>query len=1241
MTQWTPQQQAAIEDRGRSVIVSAAAGSGKTAVLVERLLRILSDTEHRTPAESMIVVTFTNDAAAQMKQRLQRALTQKLTELDGTPDAEDAALWLMHQQSALGSAKISTINAFCFDLIRENAEQCSISPQFGIVEPAGESVYVRKAMQIVMDRWNKQHPDEMEMLYNCLCTRNDAELEDIVLRLAGFLKSIAFPGKWIQDACQEAADPVMLLTRMRERSIQEIGEVLTLVHAARPYAEQAAGSLKENKFLALLEEDLMNIQDHLKAISTVGDPELIANPLHRMAQFTDFPRQKKNTDEEARQVFQLFRNLYKDKYKDVVAGCLAPLRFYHQDLASQASIIPPLLALTQDYSTALFEEKKKHNVLSFDDGERLALSLLGELQEDGTVKRTPLGDRLSEEFNIIMVDEYQDSNNKQDCLFKLLSRGSGISEKTGRLCYGSNAFLVGDIKQSIYSFRLANPQNFMNALEESVLYTECPEGGFARIYLNQNFRSSVGVIDFVNVLFRVLMTETCGEVNYDENEYLNFGAKHYTDCPDTKTTLLFPHTQEEEENIPEDPQGACIASVITDMLARKVPVTLRDGSSRPCQPGDFCILLRSVKNDGAGVQAALEALHIPVMGDDESAFLQLPEIELIRSLLQIIDNPLTDMAMAAVLLSPICGMTPDDLCILKAETHSRRIYLQLQKLMRMEDLPEDCTALREKTSAFLSMYESLRAEADTCALEDLILLIYDRTDLLSLQALYHDADKRRSHLMDFHGYARSYREHADLNHTDGLTGWLRYLDHVEESGKDLDAGPLPPVQLDAVAIKTIHKSKGLEYPFVFLCHTEREFFKKQGQAPVLPDDSGLLGLKLYDRDSCQKSSTAAHRIVLADLQRKQRSEELRLLYVALTRAQQQLFLVMDPEHCRKYCLGNKPKEGEYKMKHLLESAPSAVSLLAPDADCMGDWLVQYLLATNQGDLLLAAIDDQQNGKSRYADFIVHETKTKDAALQTERIALVAEPDTDALSIMDSQLGFVYTSDQIGLPAKHSVTGLAHPDSIASDRMHDPHFLTEAADGKPKKLRGAARGTAVHKIMQYLDFEKAADSPQTALQMLVEEGRLTPTEATAIDNEALAAFFASPLCKRIARADIIHKEKQFFVKIGALGFPEDSDLYKAYAGTDGILIGTMDLLFHDDDGWALVDYKSDYAKDPEPLLREYSLQLGLYCKAAECIFGEPVRKAYLYAFSLQQALEIDPDRIHYTMMEATNENERKN
>lgn len=1239
MTKWTPQQRAAIDDRGRSVIVSAAAGSGKTAVLVERLLCILSDTEHRVPAESIVVVTFTNDAAAQMKQRLYQALSEKLAALSGEED-EESALWLMRQQSALGNAKISTINAFCFDLIRENADICGVSPQFSIVEPAEEAVYVRRALQEVLDRRSRECPEEMEVLYSFFCTRSDEELEDVVLQLAEYLKSLAFPAQWMAEVLRLCKDERVLQDRMLARLCAGLREVLALVERSRPFAEEAGAARKNNEFLTLWQEDVEKLTFHLNMLEHLDRKKLLERPEAHIVAFSRFSTVSKDVDPESKAIFQQFREIYKKKYNALVDEYLRPLRFFGEDSTAQRNIIPPLLALIRQYCDALFAEKQRRNVLSFDDGERLALSLLGEPKADGTIGRTHLGDMLSMQYQLIMVDEYQDSNNKQDCLFKLLSRGGTVNPDTGKLRYGSNAFLVGDVKQSIYSFRLANPRNFMDALGESVPFEACPPDGFARIYLNRNFRSSEGVIRFVNGLCSLLMTEQCGEVTYDENEFLNYGATHYTGCSDTRTTLLFPQTSPETEC--EDAQASCIAETIGDMLRRKVPVRERDGSSRPCRPEDFCVLLRSVKKDGGAVQRALQALEIPVSGDEESGFLQLPEISQIRDLLRILDNPLTDMAMAGVLLSPICGFTAEDLALLKTETKGRRLYLQLRQLTESGGNQPELDTLRQKSAEFLALHEQLRMEADTLSLEDLIQRIYDRTDLLSLQSLYENAEKRRSHLQDFLKFARSYRERADLSDQSGLGAWLRHLDHVEAADKDLEAGAMPSLHLDAVAVKTIHKSKGLEYPFVFVAHMERPFFRSQSKSVVLPDDSGLLGLKLLDRENYQKSSTAAHHVVLADTLCKQRSEEMRLFYVALTRAKQQLFLVMDGGYSRRYCCGaGKPKAGEYKMQQLLEASPDTAPLLAAEAGCMADWVLQYLLATGQGDALVAAMDEDTDGRTNYADFTVKHIGETVQEEHVHRAETTAAADPTAKRRMEAQLAFRYDSPQAVLVSKYSVTSLAHPAQDVTEKLREPAFLRETTDGRQKALRGADRGTAVHKMLQYMDFAAAAADPGKEMQRLLAAGILTDAEFEAIGEEKLRAFFDSALYGRIAASTCVYREKQLFVKIGELELPGDSSLKRAYAGTDGILIGTMDLLFREGDGWVLVDYKTDYARDDASLLAEYSLQLGLYCKAAERILGEPVRRAYLYSFTLDRALEVDPDSIQYNIMEADYEHEGKN
>lgn len=1218
---WTAQQQDAIRDRGRSVIVSAAAGSGKTAVLVERLLEILSDTdaETRVRAEDIVVVTFTNDAAAQMKQRLFTALSEAMNALGS--DADEAKYsWLLQQQSALANANISTINAFCFDLIRENADICGVSPQFRVAEPAEEGIYSSRAIQTVLERWSRTRRPDMEQLYTFFCAKSDDELAAVILAVADYMRSLAFPEHWAEKVRAVCMDTGAVFEKIRRAVCRELAEVRRLLEESRHFAQAAYTGHAVNKFHEIWSEDWENITFHWNFLRTAPMERILEAPLVHCAEFRKFPALRKDVDMENKSIFQQFREIIKKKYQKAVKTYLMPLRYLAEDMQVQQTIIPLLLEMTQDFRQELFEEKKRRNTLSFDDGERLALSLLGTMDEQGRILRTELGEMLSKRYSLIMVDEYQDCNNKQDCLFKLLSRGCTASESGLR--YGENAFLVGDVKQSIYSFRQANPRNFMDALHDSTPLAECAAGDIARIYLNQNFRSSEGVIAFVNALFSALMTQDCGEVTYDENEFLYFGAEHFRSKPETRTTVLLTGGALEDEEA--DTQAECVAARIAEMLAQGTLVYERDGTARPCRPQDFCILLRT--KETAAFVRALADRGIPAAGEETPEFFTRPEIRQIYNLLRVLDNPLTDISMAGVLISPVYGFTMQDLTDLKLLGKRRRVYLQIRSFLdacaQDDALCDAHHALWLKCSAFAASLERMRADADALPLEALLMRIYDETDLLSLQSLYEDAELRRCNLQAFVRLAQGFRTNADLNAQCGLGSWLRYLDHIAEYSPEIDAKP--QTAEDCVKIKTIHKSKGLEFPFVFLAHPERSFSTIPTRALLHMDGEGMLGLRMIDRTKYSKSATAVYHCLLADILHKQHSEEMRLFYVALTRPQQQLFLVMDRESCLHYCRGAyKPKpekEDILMMAMLLAGCPQAVPFLASGASSMQEWILQFLLSGGEAQYLLHTLTTGETCQSPLADYLSMDASRVQPEDAPAPVQLETAADPALLETMQRQLDFRYESRQSELISKYSVTALSHPDTAFDQQLAVPEFLQRK--GKDGSLKGAKRGTAVHKMLQYMDFAAAAEDPEAELHRLQKDGCLTEAEAEALAPEKLRAFFSSDLYRRIAASDRVEKEWQFFVRIGELALPEDSALYRSYAGTDGILIGTMDLLFREADGWVLVDYKTDYVQKPEELTEKYTMQLALYCKAAEYILGEPVRQAFLYSFTLDCMIEAD-------------------
>ncbi|MDE6729366.1 MAG: UvrD-helicase domain-containing protein, partial [Oscillospiraceae bacterium] len=604
----------------------------------------------------------------------------------------------------------------------------------------------------------------------------------ILTNIDKYLNSLAFPDYWLTQAeklCRE--ENTSLLDSIREAFCDRLADAIAIAETGRETAQEAAFSSDGNYpyEAQILDPEIAMMQNQMHYVRTADKEILLANPEQFPVAFTGLNRVKTagcQKDKAQYEIWKDIRAVYKEIYQDACKKFLAPLKFYTEDEKIQNQMIPLLLDLTKQYREELFQEKKQQNVLGFDDAEYLVLTkLLGQVDEQGRVRRTELAKALAKQYQVLMVDEYQDSNNRQDCLFRLLADGNAPEESENpefQLNYGNHIFLVGDIKQAIYRFRNANPENFRTAIAQSHSEPDMEE-----ISLNQNFRSSRGVVDFVNAFFSCVMTNECGEVDYSASEQLNFGAKRYQELDEAyqKTQILFAQNASEKKSSTTSTkstkkektftnQAACIADTIQRMIVEEYPVVTADGI-RPCQYKDFCILMRTRTNNSV-LAEEFRKRNIPFICQEDSHFLELPEIHLIWNLLRIVNNPMTDLAMASVLLSPLYAFSAEELAILKLlAPDKKRMYLQIRHLAEQENQEKNTIYLKlaEKCRAFLQQLEQLRKLADRMPLESCIQEIYDITDLLSFQSLYPNADERRQNLEIFAQYAKDYREHADLS----------------------------------------------------------------------------------------------------------------------------------------------------------------------------------------------------------------------------------------------------------------------------------------------------------------------------------------------------------------------------------------------------------------------------------------------------------------------------------------------
>ena len=1211
---WTTEQQQAISHRNSSLIVSAAAGSGKTSVLVERLIQLLSDPEQRIYADRMIVVTFTNDAAAEMKQRLQAALEKRIA-------SEPENRWLRQQQLILPAAKISTINAFCFDLIREYAGDGEITSSFRVMDETEQEILCREAMDEVLNRWYAERPEAMQQLWNAFCSGTDKALEEILMELKTFLGSIPFPAQWKRQVLKSVAVPyqessyycdfLSLLQTDAVRIADAVEQAYQLAETLYDGENNVADWIgldfdTMHALLHALQKKIVSAEQVLKIIQNHEDlrkgkryPSK-KKTVSSVEQFEQVKEQRKAYKEEMDMLFQ--------KIKKILPYCT-------EDLQAHQELLPLLFSLTEEVEQTLWEKKMECNALSFEDGERLVLQLLAK-EQDGALLQSPLAYTLSEYYQIIMIDEYQDANNKQDIIFKLLSHACRKDEN-GTLLYGDNVFLVGDVKQSIYQFRLANPKNFIQCVQEAEWEKQHSTMPMMQcIKLNQNFRSSEQVLQFVNLIFSEIMGEGSSEIIYDKSEWLYAGSTSYNALSAEQQGTQIAFLQESDT---VEMQVAWIAHTIQEMLQSGYPVAERDGTIRPCHAGDFCILLRKGKPCQKYAKA-LEALQIPVKKVEEQGYLRAREITILLNMLRILDNPLLEIPLTAVMASPMFQFSMDEIATLRLLDRNQPLYLVLSAIANAAGSPATSELLeaarqlpesfQEKCCSFWNTVQVLRTDSTVLSLEDLIREIYDTTDFLSVMQLYQDGEKKRANLNLLIQYARQYETQGQAAFTGGVTGFLRYIDSLLENERDLEQANPSNGADRAVFIKTMHRSKGLEFPFVFLAELDTKFSTQDSRKKLHVSDSGRMGLYLYDAENYEKYSTLPYLVLLQEKQKQLVQEEMRLLYVAMTRAKQKLFLPLTV---------SKPSKNWMEQLCHSDFSNSAIrSHTVQSVQNMAQW-IWYGLFRKQDAAFIQEFPEQQRmqvGVANFADLHIQYTQVTEEILEEElplQISSLPQPDAALRAEIETALQFHYDTTASKQLSLMSVSNLSHNREQTKPETEmnwsRPRFLQQ------NQLTATERGTATHAFLQYVSFAEAEKSPEAALQTLIRNGYLTKQQADSIRLSDLQRFFQSELYQRIRRSPMVLREKKFLVQFDLLQQQmqgEEWESLKQQYNSDSMVKGIIDLAFWEQNGFVLVDYKTDVTRNMKILADRYRTQLHLYRLALEGITGETVRQCCLFS-----------------------------
>lgn len=1183
--QWTTEQKQCIDARGGTVLVSAAAGSGKTSVLVQRVIGLITDLENPVDVDRLLVVTFTKAAAAEMKQRLSAALSALIAE-----HPEDRRL--QRQQMLLPQANISTVHGFCSSLVREQFHLLGLPPGFKVAEEAETALLQEEAASEIVEELYAEEDADTAAAFRELAAllspgRDDRGLFQAVRRLHEFVQSHPFPDAWLREkeAAYTADRPVIETAWGQEvlASLRDTAEgcAALLSRALALTAEEPVMADKYGPVLAREREMLTSLSAALAAPGLTWD-----GAAERLAalSFGRLPPLRNYEDEIRKNRVTALRDDVKKRLKDIDALLCGSEADCKADIRALSRLVSVLFETVRRYSARFAEKKRRRGLVDFGDLEHYALQLL--IGEDG--ERTPLAAELSGRFDEVLVDEYQDTNAAQDALFRALSREE------------ANLFMVGDVKQSIYGFRQAMPEIFIRRRDGYPPFdgTHYP----ASITLGNNFRSRREVTDAVNFVFRQLMTRPVGGIDYDEREALIPSAA-YPDAPDRETELLIVDGGTREESDARDAAEARVIAVrIREMLA-SFPIA-EGGGLRPARWGDFCILLRSKSAHAAAYVDELNRCGVPAWTSSAGGFFSAPEVAGAVSLLRIIDNPVQDVPLLAVLFSPAFGFTPDDLAEIRQTDRGRsgrRLYTALRRYAREGERQE----LRERAADFLRRLDSWRVLAVTLPADRLIHRVYEDAGLLAAAGAMRHGARRVANLRLLHDNARRFEQ----NGFRGLSAFVRFLDRMEQQGLDMAPASVAG-QEDAVRILSIHNSKGLEFPVVFLAGLGGQFNRESTTANLLLHPEAGVGMKRRNPETLTQWNTLPRQAVALTIRRSERAEELRVLYVAMTRAREKLCMVMTlpkPEN-KLASLAASLGEGE--------TLPVSAVLAAGG---MGDWLLSAALRHPSGGHLRSLAGDDcvsvRPADTAWKIDVLRSLPPEEA--ERAEIESVA-PDASFAAEVERRMAYRYPYAAVSaLPAKLAASELSHGrvrrEHVAASR---PAFLSENG------LTPAERGTALHTFMQFADYPAASADVSAEIRRLTADGFLTPEQGEAIPAARVRRFFRSPLYARMAAAPRLLREVHFTVDLPAallLG-PEDGEARRQAEGEFLIVQGIADCVFEENGRLVVVDYKTDRVKTGAELIGRYREQLHIYADALSRTLGAPVGEALLYSFALGDTVD---------------------
>lgn len=1209
---WTNEQQAAIDSRGQTLLLSAAAGSGKTAVLVERIIRRLLDKEYPIDITELLVVTFTKAAAAEMRDRIGTALMKALSE---TKDPR-----VERQLALLPSAQISTLHAFCQHVIRKYFYTIDLDPAFSI---AGEEELNLLRRQVLEDVFLSYYEDDEKasILYPLAdmfgSDRGDDILMDTVSRMYTYARSLAWPEHWLKEAARayDVAPDAVIDDMVWAGPIKDA--VRRILEEDAHLYDGVLYHLRQREAFAPACDTFVAEQAALRQAAQARS----WNDLSRFVRAIDFPRLKslRKLSDDDKAVWERCKKVRDDVKKDVIKT-LQSVYFsatpeeWLDGMRAMKPVMDGLVTLTLDFAKAYGAAKKEKGWIDFSDLEHFCLQIL--LAPDASPEHpvpSAAAEELRSQYEEVFIDEYQDTNGVQELITRLVSGED-------------NRFMVGDIKQSIYRFRLADPTLF---LEKYQSFSRDEKAVQRCIDLGRNFRSVPVVLDAVNAVFSRAMTAEAAGMDYGEREKLYAGRQ----APDDERWIggpvevdIVPTPSDEEDDDGStafEKECRFIAGRIGELLASGRMAARKDGTLEPLSYRHIVVLLRSMAGKADVLIQALQEGGIPSYAEQSGGYFAAVEVQVMLALLRCIDNPEQDLAMAAVLRSPLVGLDETALAGVRLAGDGT-LWQNLPAFVA--SLPDGVDE-KEDLQQFMAAFDSWRTYSRRHGVAELLQRLYDDTAYVDFVGAMPGGDVRQANLKALYDRARQYEE-AGFR---GLFRYLQLMDKMKEDGLDLAPAKVVSEKEDVVRIMSIHKSKGLEFPVVFVADMGKAFNRRDTQDQILFHNRLGIGLKQYDPEWRMSYPTLIWSGIAAQLRWEGTAEEERILYVAMTRARDQLILTGHSSHIdrdwQRWTSRLNPAQAKSYFDWVMPAALAPFGAKA-DADYARPgaawqdavWQVRIAKAVPAGTVEEGAYD----GEPRLE------------ALRRGDLTGTPIP-----SWLDEQLSWQYAYPQaVRTAAKFSVSEVKRRyQELHSDELQDEAALSVPAAavippapgeddtfaalppwlaGEEAAVSGAQRGTALHKALQYIT--PAADQTTATLRReidaFVRQGLLSREEAKLVYVPVLAAFCQSDIGRRMAESPELHREYPFTVLLAG-GDP----LPETETGEQILIQGVIDCLFREDDAWILVDYKSDRLETADAFRRRYAVQLALYKRAVEQITHRPVEETYIYSLHLQQEIRL--------------------